>query len=495
MIQFITSTEKIEKTSAEVLVLPFIEGKIEKGSALEHVNQLLAGLLSETLKKEEFKGKVGEIKNFHTHYKIKSSYVAVAGLGEKKKLDFEVLRKVGGKLASLAQALKIKKLVFVLSEIAENFSSLEEAVQAITEGFVLGDYRFDRYKSKSEKTTSSLQVIFALSHSSQGKAAQHGIERGRVLAQATNYARDLINIPAADKPPEFLAKEAQKISGIRTRVYKLAELKRMGMGGIVGVGKGSRFPPVLIEMVYRPSGKPKKKIALIGKGITFDSGGLSLKPPKSMETMKDDMSAAATLLGVMRTLKELKPQVEVHAYIPSAENMPGGGAMRPGDVLKMYSGKTVEVLNTDAEGRLILADALAFAAQKKPDWMIDLATLTGACLVALGDLYSAILSTDKKLTEALMNAGKKSGENLWELPLVEEYKEEIKSTVADIQNIGGSYGGTINGGLFLQEFVGSVPWAHLDIAGPSWANKPWAYCPKGGTGIMVRTLCEFLRGI
>jgi len=485
------SSEKPEKISSDVLALPLLDGKIDPDSSLARVDKLMAGLVREALKKEEFKGKPGEIKVLHTHYKIKASYLFIVGLGERKKLDLEHLRKAAGKICQNAESLKAKKVVFEMTEGSKGLLSPEEISQAATEGFILGSYRFQLYKSKKDGGSSLSQVILASASKDQG-ALKKGIRICQVVSEATNYARDLINTPAADKPPEFLAKEAQKIRGIRTRVFKLNDLKRMGMGGIMGVGKGSRFPPVLIEMVYRPSGKPKKKIALVGKGVTFDSGGLSLKPAKSMETMKDDMSAAATLLGVMKTMRDLKPKVEVRAYIPSAENMPGGGAMRPGDVLKMYSGKTVEVLNTDAEGRLILADALAFAAKQKPDWMINLATLTGAALVALGDLYSAILSNNKELTQTMLETSKKAGENLWELPLVEEYKEEMKSNVADIQNIGGSYGGTINGGLFLQEFVDGIPWAHIDIAGPSWANKPWAYAPKGGTGIMVRTLCRLL---
>ncbi len=490
MIQFNTTSEALEKISADLIVFPILDGKIEKNSDLDYLDQKLARLISETLKKETFKGKVGEIKSIHTHYKIKSPYILIVGLGETKKFDLENLRKACGKLSTAADVLKAKKIVLAGAESSEGLADFQEIAQAMTEGFILGTYRFTRYKSKQENHILS-QVLFSTSSTSQSNLFKKGIKNGEIVSHATNYARDLTNTPAADKPPQFLANEAKKIRGIQTKVYQLPELKRLGMEGIVNVGKGSKFPPVLIEMIYRPK-KAKKIIALVGKGVTFDSGGLSLKPPKSMETMKDDMSAAATLLGVMKTIRDLKPNVEVRAYIPSAENMPGGGAMRPGDVLKMHNGKTVEVLNTDAEGRLILADALSLATKKKPDWVIDIATLTGACLVALGDLYSAILGNNAELIQKLIQTGKKSGEMLWELPLVEDYKEEMKSIVADIQNIGGAYGGTINGALFLQEFVGDSPWAHIDIAGPSWANKPWAYCPKGGTGVLVRTLCRLL---
>jgi len=495
MLQLTPTLEKPETSAVDIVAVGLFGGKIEKDSSLSRIDKKLAGLVSETLKKEGFQGKAGEIKSFHTHYKIKAPYLLIVGMGEMKKFELETLRKAAGKLAQAAESLKAKKIAFAVSEACEDLCGMEEAAQAVTEGFILGSYRFVRYKSKKDERASLRSVSFPLLSRKETAPFKKGISTGRIVSDATNYARDLINTPSADKPPEYLAKESKKIRGVKTRVFKYAQLKKMGMGGIVNVGKGSKVPPVLIEMIYRPSGKPRKKIAIVGKGITFDSGGLSLKPAKSMETMKDDMSAAATVIAVMGALRELKPKVEVRAYVPSAENMPGGGAMRPGDVLTAYNGKTVEVLNTDAEGRLILADALSYATERKPDWIIDMATLTGACLVALGDLYSAVLSNNKALTERLIETGKKCGEYIWELPLVDDYKEEMKSTIADIQNIGGPYGGTINGGLFLQEFVDKIPWAHLDIAGPSWANKPWAYAPKGGTGIMVRTLCRLLMDI
>lgn len=494
MIQYIPQHENADKIKTDLLVYPLFDGKIEKGSSLDRLDKQLAGLLSATLKAEEFKGTVGEIKNFHSHHKLKAKYVAILGMGEMKKFEVETIRKATGKVAALCEQLKVKSLVFSIVEACEDLCSPENAVEASTEALILASYKFSTYKSKKNSPNLLQQVYYPLPSSKFVANCKKSISLAQTIANATNFTRDLVNIPSHDKTPEMLAKHSQKIPGIRTRVFKLADLKRMGMGGIIGVGQGSKHPPVLIEMIYKPKGKAKKKIALIGKGVTFDSGGLSLKPPKSMETMKDDMAAGGALIGLMKTLRDLKPNVEVRAYIPSAENMPDSNAMRPGDVLKMYSGKTVEVLNTDAEGRLILADALAYACKAKPDYIIDMATLTGACLVALGDQYSAILGTQKELIQKLIEAGKSCGENIWELPLVEEYKEEIKSNVADLQNIGGSYGGTINGGLFLQEFVDAkIPWAHIDIAGPSWAYKPFAYGPKGGTGVMVRTLCKFLK--
>ena len=250
--------------------------------------------------------------------------------------------------------------------------------------------------------------------------------------------------------------------------------------------------PRFIKVAYKPSGKPRRKVALVGKGLTFDSGGLSLKSAKSMETMKLDMSGGATVLGVMRVLSQLKPPVQVTAYVPSTENLPGGNAQKPGDVIRYKNGKTVEVLNTDAEGRLILADALICAAEDKPDVIIDLATLTGACMVALGTQVAGVLGNNQELIDALIRCGKEAGEFLWQLPLVKEYKEDIKSAVADIKNIGGSHAGAITAALFLEEFVGNVPWVHLDIAGPAFAEKDLPYIPKGGTGFGVRTLVRYL---
>lgn len=491
---FSTQHSKIEIIKTDLLALPLFDGKIEKGSTLDRLDKQLAGLISQTLKQEEFKGALGEIKTFHSHHKLKSKYVLIVGMGEMKKFDLEKIRKASGKIAAVGEQLKAKSLAFPVVEACEDLCSPEEALSAATEGLLLASYKFTSYKSKKNSKRGLDSILFPLPSSRFTASAKKAIQEAQVISNATCFARDLVNTPSHDKPPEMLGKHAQKIPGIRTRVFKVPDLKRMGMGGIIGVGQGSKHPPVLIEMIYKPKGKAKKKIALVGKGVTFDSGGLSLKPPKSMETMKDDMAAGAALIGLMKTLRELKPNVEVRAYIPSAENMPDSNAMRPGDVLKMYNGKTVEVLNTDAEGRLILGDALAYSCKSKPDYLIDMATLTGACLVALGDQYSAIMGTNKELIQKLIEAGKYCGENIWELPLVEEYKEEIKSSVADIQNIGGSYGGTINGGLFLQEFVDEkIPWVHIDIAGPSWANKAQSYCPKGGTGVMVRTLCKFLK--
>jgi len=366
--------------------------------------------------------------------------------------------------------------------------------QALAEGSSLANYRFEKFKGKKGEKLSLQSVSFVVSGTKAQREFRQGMRRGELGSEGALFARDLVNTPSRDKPPEELGRIAKRFRGIRTRVFDHRKIQKMGMGAIHGVGMGSGNPPVLIEMHYKPRGRIKKRVALVGKGVTFDSGGLSLKPPQYMETMKDDMAGAAAVMGTMKLLPQWKPSVEVWGYVASAENMPDGRAQRPGDVVKAYNGKTIEVLNTDAEGRLVLADALSYVTKhRKVDYIIDAATLTGAALVALGDTITAALGTDDGLIEKLREAGNFTGEKIWPLPLEESYAEDFKSPVADIKNIGGKYGGTINGALFLKNFVDKkAKWVHLDIAGPSWANKPWIYCPVGGTGIMVRTFLRFL---
>jgi leucyl aminopeptidase len=331
--------------------------------------------------------------------------------------------------------------------------------------------------------------------------AKDALTRARIYSEATALARNLINEPPSRMNPARLAEEAKtlvKPASISVTVHEKKELEKLSMGALLGVGSGGAVPPRLVELIYKPAGKAKKTVALVGKGITFDSGGLSLKPAQSMETMKDDMSGAAAVIGVFQALAELKPKVEVRGYLAIAENMPGCGAQKPGDVVKAFNGKTIEVLNTDAEGRLVLADALSYACSKKPDVVIDIATLTGACVIALGHLLSAIMTNNDALSENLIEAGKQAGERFWPLPLVKDYQQDVKSKIADLRNIGARRGeaGTIIGGLFLQEFVAAdIPWAHLDIAGPSWTDSDQPYCPTGGTGHPVRTLLRYIENL
>ncbi len=420
--------------------------------------------------------------------------VLLIGIGKKSDWSPETFRRCAPKALRWAEKLALTRITVGVPIIGSQAAE----IQAMAEGFYLGSYRFDRHRAPAADAPKPVEEIVLLLESVDGAAGQ-AIERAGIYSRATLLARDLINEPPSQMNPERLAEEARRYNKapLSVRVFETKDLEKLGMGALLGVGVGGAVPPRLVELKYKPVGKAKKTVALVGKGITFDSGGLSLKPAQSMETMKDDMSGSAAVLGIMSALPALKLPLEVRGYMAIAENMPGGRAQKPGDVLKAFNGKTIEVLNTDAEGRLVLADALSYAASKKPDVMIDIATLTGACVVALGHLISALMGNDPATIQALLAAGKETGEKFWELPLVKEYQQDIKSKIADLKNIGGRRGeaGTIIGGLFLQEFVGDIPWVHMDIAGASWADSDQAYCPTGGTGHPVRTILTYLENL
>lgn len=493
MLKIAVETKTPRQLTGQALVVPFLDNKLLEHNLLKPLYQKLPQL-AKWLKDSGYKGKPGSVKTVATMGALNFSQVIVVGLGEKKKLKLEELRKAAALTAKEAQSHQVKKLVSALSLVELEDCTTQDIGQVLTEGSQLALYRFEKFKGKKGEKGSLNQIQFVVSGAKSQRDFRAGIKIGDVGSEGALLARDLVNAPPHHMTPLTLAKEAKKLKGIRTRVFDHRQIKKMGMGALYGVGMGSNNPPVLIEMHYKPKGRVKKSVALVGKGITFDSGGLSLKPPQFMETMKDDMAGSASVIATMGALAKLKPNVEVWGYVASAENMPGGKAQRPGDVVKAYNGKTIEVLNTDAEGRLALADALSYLGKhRKVDYIIDIATLTGAALVALGELITAAIGTDQKLVDQLKTAGDFTGEKLWQLPLAEEYWEGFKSEVADMKNIGGKFAGTINGALFLKNFIPEkAKWVHLDIAGPSWAYKPTAYHAVGGTGVMVRTFLRFL---
>jgi leucyl aminopeptidase len=461
------------------------------------VDRRLGGALSKIVKSEELKGKAGETRLVSTLGKIPPANVLLIGLGEPADgpQAAETLRKAAARLVKNGNRLRSKAVALEDADPARKKAAAAVRGQAIAEGAVLASYSFDAYKkSNNKKTVRDFTVL-----TSEASKVAAGFRKGTVYAEATNFARDLVNLPANDMTPRRMAEEARKAargSGLRLKILGEREIKRLGMGCYWAVSRGSVEPPAFIHLHYRPKSRPRKKIAIVGKGVTFDSGGLSLKTAQGMETMKDDMSGSAAMLAVMKAVAELKPAIEVHGFAAMTENMPSGSAGKPGDIVRAMNGKSVEILNTDAEGRLTLADAVAYAQRQKPDLLIDVATLTGACVIALGDLCSGILGNNQALVDRLIASAKAAGEKLWQLPLIEEYKEELKSPAADLKNVGGRWGGTINGALFIQEFVDAkLPWAHIDIAGPSWTDKELDYGPRGGTGHIVRTLLEFVDSI
>jgi leucyl aminopeptidase len=374
--------------------------------------------------------------------------------------------------------------------------TVQQLAQAQAEGLLLGLYDFNLYKTETKPPVKTLnRATWVIGDRRLLPVVQDALERAAITADATMLARDLGNHPSNVATPSKLAELAQELAGahkLRCTIMERAEMERLGMGALVGVARGSNEPPKLIVIEYKggPAGEPP--IVLVGKTITFDTGGISLKPSENMEQMKDDMSGGAAVLAAIQAAARLKLPVHLIGLLPATENMPSGTAQKPGDIVKTLSGLTVEVINTDAEGRLILADALTYAGRFKPKAIVDIATLTGACGVALGKHAIGLMGTAPRLVAALKEAGEATGERTWEMPLWEPYYDQIKSQVADLQNVGGRYGGTITAGAFLSKFVGDHPWAHLDIASTAWIDEARPYTPKGVTGVGVRLLIEFL---
>jgi leucyl aminopeptidase len=447
------------------------------------------------------KGKEGETLTVPSLGTLRVEAVLLAGVGKKGDASTDAVRRVAGGISGRARGFA--SVATTLTQIAK---PADASTQAFVEGFMLGSYSFDRYKSAkngakkksggaAKKDKKALKDVQLLGRAGDARGAKAAVSRAEIIAKSVSWARDLVNTPAGDMPPETLAAEARKMAketGLKIKVWTPAELERGGMGGILGVGQGSSRSPRLIELRYEGGRAGKAPVGLVGKGITFDSGGLSIKDAKNMEWMKVDKAGASAMMAAMRAIALLKAKVNVVAAIPCAENMPSGSATKPGDVLHHRNGKTSEVLNTDAEGRLVMADALALLAERKPAAIIDAATLTGACMVALGDQVSGVMGNDARLTRDVLAAGKKAGEPGWELPLWEGYRPQIDSTIADIKNIGSRYGGAITAALFLREFVGDIPWVHLDVAGTAWSDGGGGHLTKGATGNPVRTVVQYL---
>ena len=485
MADFSFTTGSAAAVRADVLVLPVFAGP-EPGPGVKDVG--LQGSFSVA----KLTGKRDEQLLVTAGEGFAAGAVLLVGVGEKKGFDANRLRVA---LSKAMPTLARFGTVATTFPQAVTGKGADEAMQATAEGLLLGGYRFDRYRSKDADLPTPIRKVTVLGGArADARAARAALERGRVVAEAVNWARDLVNTPAGDMPPAQIAREAQSMargSGLTCKVWGEAELKKGGFGGVLGVGAGSVNPPRLIELTYRGAGGATP-IALTGKGIAFDSGGLSIKDAKNMETMKDDMGGAASILATMKVLARLKPKVNVIAAIPCSENMPSGSATKPGDVLTHRGGKTSEVLNTDAEGRLVLADSLAYLAEKKPQVIIDTATLTGACMVALGEDITGAMGNDASLIRDVLAAGEAVGEPAWELPLWAGYKRQIESPIADVKNIGDRWGGAITAALFLAEFVGDVPWVHLDVAGPAFRERPGDLGPRGATGVPVRTLVRYV---
>ena len=482
--------EAVESIAADALVVGLHAEEKRWPPSLVELDRRAGGQIKAVLDAEKFQAKVGQVTHIHTPA-LAASRLVIAGLGPRRGLVAETLRR--GAAGALRRARELGAKTVAIEVFGLRLPDRQRA-HAIVEGAVLGTYTFDRYKrEKTDKLVEELRVLAPDRRAA--REIEQGARHGEIFGRATWFARDLVNAPANDVHPTHLAKVAEEVAseaGLSLQIHDREACAKMGMGAFLGVAAGSEQPPKFIHLTYTPA-RPGRRVVVIGKGITFDAGGLDLKTAEGMLRMKDDMSGAAAVLGIMRALPQLAPAVEVHGLIAATENMPSGSAIRPGDVLRAMNGTTIEIGNTDAEGRLTLADALCYARERvQPDEMIDMATLTGACVVALGPQCSGLFANDQPLARRLLAAAEMAGERVWQLPLIEEYREGLKSEVADLNNVGPRGGGAITAALFLKEFAGDTPWAHFDIAGPAFTERDTPLAPKGGTGVAVRTLLTYL---
>jgi leucyl aminopeptidase len=473
--------------SGEGLAIGLFEDKLELTGDLKALDAKLSGLVSEIITEADFKGKPGS--SIATRVMgMGFKKLMIFGLGKSDKLKFEALRKVAGNIAKAARREKCKTVGVSLPIVNSNIAG---TAQAIAEGIELALYKDMRFKSEKDESTvvESASLI--------GFAGQEAaIEKANIICSGVFLARELVAAPAnvidsvtfAD-----MAIDLAKTYSLELKILEKADCEALNMGAFLGVARASDIPPKFIHMIYKPAGTPRKRVAIVGKGLTFDSGGLNLKVgASSIEMMKTDMGGAGAAFGAAKAIAQLKPDVEVHFISAVTENMINGNAMRPGDILTASNGKTIEILNTDAEGRLTLADSLVYADKLGLDAIVDLATLTGACVVALGNDIAGLWSPDDAFADELMAAAESSGEKLWKMPFEESYFESMKSTIADMKNIGARTGGAISAAVFLKQYVKDTTWAHMDVAGPVWTDKDKDYNPTGATGYGVRTLVDWV---
>ncbi len=488
--------KKFHDVEADALVVTIYEGEKAEEGALRDLDERSGGLLRELIGSDEMRGKQGEMVYVHKPGDIRARRLLLVGGGKREDSSLDGVRKVTGSAARFLRGKGARSMAMLRRSQLDIGSSAQAAV----EGALIGLFEPDRYKTedKEERRITEL-ILVAASPGSENELAR-GVERGRIIGDAINLARELSNEPASTLTPTELAERARETAarfGLDIDVLDEARMKDLGMGALLGVARGSDEPAKLIVLRYTPEGAEPmgtggEVIAIVGKGITFDSGGISIKPSEGMEKMKYDMSGAAATLAVMRAIAQLKPSVNVIGLMPTSENMPSGRAYKPGDVLRAMNGTTIEVINTDAEGRLVLADAMTYAKKLGATRMIDLATLTGSVSVALGAVNVAILGNDQVFVDELRGAAREVGERFWQLPMDDEYRELIKSDIADIKNSAGRYAGTITAAWFLREFAGDVKWAHLDIAGTAWENERKSYMSKGPTGVAIRTVINYV---
>ncbi len=484
------------KTKTACLVLGACE-KPANDPLWKELDTKLDGQLRSVVRSSEFAGKSGETLMLRTTGAIPAERLLLIGLGKRQDLSLERLRQAAGRSVQAIKGKRFSTIAFALPLLQVARSEEADRVQAVVEGLRLAGYQFDRYLGEDARKQNTLPGNATLLVDSSGdlNPARSALDRTEKLCRAVYLARDLVNEPGNTKSPAWLAEQAKQAataSGLACTILESDALTKEGFGAMLGVAQGSDRGPRLIVLEHHGGKKKEAPVALVGKGVVFDTGGISLKPAEKMDEMKMDMAGGAAVIGAMMAAALLELPLNLVGVVPAVENMPSGTAIRPGDILTSLSGQTIEVLNTDAEGRLILADALTYVKRYDPRLVVDLATLTGACIIALGHHASAVLGNDDRLIQHLVDAGETSGERLWQLPLWSDYDQQIKSHVADVKNIGGRPAGTITAAAFLKKFAKDAAWAHLDIAGTAWCDREHPYLPKGGTGVGVRLLTSFL---
>lgn len=464
---------------------------------IKSADKQLKGIIRQLTKEKVFEGKLNQTTFIYSLGRLNVDKVMLIGLGKKKEMNLDKLRQASATITKIAESKGIKKLMTNLPDMKTKGMAVMDIGQAVCEGAILSLYKFNQYKSEKNGNEKKLSELTLLTEDGKNiKPLKSCVSIAQKISAAVYFTRDLINHPGNTATPTYLAEQAKKMArqcNIKCKILNKPDMEKLGMGGLLGVARGSHQPPKFIILEYWGTRRSKPPVILVGKGLTFDTGGISLKPGQGMDEMKTDMSGGAGMMGAIMAVASLKLPLNVVTLVPATENMPGGDSFKPGDVLKTMSGKTIEILNTDAEGRLILADALTYAEKYKPKAVIDMATLTGACVIALGNHATGIMGTDEKLIDAVKKAGEKTGERVWQLPLWEEYDEMIKSDIADVKNIGGRGAGTITAAALLKKFASDYSWAHLDIAGTAWTDKPKPYVPKGAVGVGVRLLVQYLK--
>jgi leucyl aminopeptidase len=490
-----STTKPYQEIDTQALVIPVFKDENPGDGFLKNLAEATGGIVKSVIESEELKGKEGETVYLHllNNDRIKSQRLLLVGVGDRDEYTRTQVSQMAGTAVRILRGKSVKSLAIIprLDSEPENVAS------AAVEGSLIGLFEPDKYRT-SDKENRKIERLVVVIEGGDEDRVKRGVERGRVIGESVNFTRDLANEPGAYLTPTIMAERARDVANEFNLSIDVLDEERMhqeGMGSLLSVTRGSDEPAKLIVLKYTPSNAVDQGnglLAFVGKGITFDSGGISLKPGENMELMKYDMTGGATVIGAMRAFGQLKPPIPVLGIIPASENLPSGKATKPGDVVRAMTGKTIEVINTDAEGRLILADAIAYAKKLGATRIVDMATLTGAVSIALGDVNAAVLGTDQELIDEIIAAGSEAGEKFWQLPLDKEYSKQIKSDIADIKNVGGRKAGTITAAAFLKEFADGVSWAHLDIAGTAWGDEAKPYRAKGPTGIAVRTLIRIV---